>query len=273
MNFKKIMAGVVASVAAVSTMAVAASAANYAGLYFQTNVYGFRNNIAQGQAVYWDEFNDAAPYATWEYTDVEITGDGQYTVSFKKSIEQDTNGGPETFWNLLGLSTNIPSADYPDLKITIDSLKVDGVEIAEAKNGVASGESKLSVDDYSDGNHGITSTIVDVYTVGLQNAWNPDEQIVDATKSFGSEVVLTFTISGMGGDAASDDGAGEADGTASEDDGNAGDGTAADNNTVGNTTTTTSDKTNADTGVEGVAVVAGIAVLATGAIVIAKKRK
>lgn len=42
---------------------------------------------------------------------------------------------------------------------------------------------------------------------------------------------------------------------------------------VGATNTATADKGNADTGIEGVAVVAGIAILAAGAVVIAKKRK
>lgn len=43
---------------------------------------------------------------------------------------------------------------------------------------------------------------------------------------------------------------------------------------AGNTNSTaTTDKGNADTGVEGVAVVAGLAIVAAGAIVVAKKRK
>ena len=253
MNVKKIIAAAAASVVAVSTMAVAASAANYAGLYFQTNTYGFRNNLAQGRAIYWDEFDEAADYATWEYTDVEITGDGQYTVSFNKSIEQDTNAGAENAWNILGLQTNISHNDYPDVQITIDSLKVDGVEVADAKNGVCGyEESKISIDSYSDGCHGITDTIVDVYSIGLFNNWNTDQQIIDPSASFGGKVELTFTITGLGS-AGGDEG--EASGT--------GDTNAA----------TNSNKGNADTGIEGVAVVAGIAVLAAGAIIVAKKRK
>ena len=40
-----------------------------------------------------------------------------------------------------------------------------------------------------------------------------------------------------------------------------------------NNAPSTSDKNNADTGVEGVAAVAGVAIIAAGAIIIAKKRK
>ena len=46
----------------------------------------------------------------------------------------------------------------------------------------------------------------------------------------------------------------------------------AENTGNGDTTTTTTDKTSADTGVEGVAVVAGLAIIAAGAVVVAKKR-
>ena len=44
-------------------------------------------------------------------------------------------------------------------------------------------------------------------------------------------------------------------------------------NTNGNTSAPTGDKTNADTGVEGVAVVAGVALIASAAVVISRKRK
>jgi hypothetical protein len=51
----------------------------------------------------------------------------------------------------------------------------------------------------------------------------------------------------------------------------AADDTAAD--TTATTTTTTSDKGSPDTGVEGIAAVAGVAVVAAGAVVLSKKRK
>ena len=60
-----------------------------------------------------------------------------------------------------------------------------------------------------------------------------------------------------------------------EDDGFGGaeDDGAADDNGAGDTSAPTTDKTNANTGVEGVAAVAGIALLASAAVVISRKRK
>ena len=283
MNLKKIVAASVASVMAMGTMAVAANALS-AGLVYQTNAWTFRNSIAQSEAIWWDpDFGDQMNYDNWKANDVEITGDGTYTVSFEKDILEDCKDGPEKSWNILGLQTDIRVADYPDVQITIDSMKVDGVEIPEAKNAVLGTEDpgNLTYDDYADGCNGITSTVVGVCYIGFQNNWNPDEQVIDPTASFGSKVEVTFTVSGLG-DGSDDEGAASDDeGAASDDEGAASgdDGAASGSNDApaagtGSTNTATgSNKGNADTGIEGVAVVAGIAVLAAGAIVVAKKRK
>jgi hypothetical protein len=71
-------------------------------------------------------------------------------------------------------------------------------------------------------------------------------------------------ISGGTTAAAADDTA--ADDTAAED-------TAAADDTAATTTTTSADKGSPDTGVEGIAAVAGVAVVAAGAVVLSKKRK
>ena len=254
MNFKKIMVGVVASVAAVSAMAVAANAAT-AGLIYQTNAWTFRNTIAQTNGIWWDEFDEANNYETWNVSDVAITGDGQYTASCEKNVMEDCKDGPESAWNFLKLQTDIAAADYPDLQITVDSLKVDGNEIAGATAAVL-GPENLTIDDYSDGCNGITDTVVDAYTIGFVNIWNDEQTCIEAS-DFGGKVEVTFTVSGFGGAAS--------------------DGTDADDNTVdagaGDTSApTTGDKGAADTGVEGVAVVAAIAIVAAGAVVVAKKR-
>ncbi len=246
MNFKKIMVGVVASVAAVSAMAVAANAAT-AGLTYQTNVYGFRDNINQSKGIYWDEFEEAQNNETSNFGDVEITGDGQYTVTLEKSNEEES-----TSWNMLKLQTNIPSADYADVTITIDKVVIDGQELTVGSYTNNAAEN-LVVSDYSDGYNGITELVVNAYTISIVNVYG--ETCVDNV--YGDKVEVTFTVSGFGGAA--------------------GDGTDADDNTVdagaGDTTApTTGDKGAADTGVEGVAVVAAIAIVAAGAVVVAKKR-
>ena len=259
MKFKKIMAAAVASVMAIGTMAVAANAYT-AGLIFQTNAWNFRNNINQSKAYWTDpDFDDKMVFETWKYTDVEITTDGTYTVSFEKNVMEDCKDGPETYWNFLKIQTNIPYADISeDFNITVDKLTVDGVEIADAKNAIVT-EDDLNLDDYSDIS-GINDKKIKVVTVGFVNTWNDAQTVMDATASFGGKVEVTFTVTGL--DEAVPEGDGE-DGESGEPEGG--------NN--GNTSAPTDDKQNADTGIEGVAVVAGIAVLAVGAVVVAKKRK
>lgn len=256
MNFKKTAATIAVSALAATAIAVSASAET-AGLIFQTNAWTFRNNINQGKAIWWDpDFGDAMEFETWNANDVEITADGTYTVSFEKNVMEDCKDGPEQFWNFLKLQTDISAAEYPDVQITIDSLKVDGNEIAAAKSAVQ-GTDKVQVDDYTD----ITSVnaVTDGYLVGFYNTWNPDETVI-SSEDFGGKVECTFTITGFK--------AAEAAAPAEETQA-----PAAAENTGNTNTAAASDKGNADTGVEGVAAVAGIAIIAAGAIVIAKKRK
>lgn len=259
MNFKKTAATIAVSAFAAAAIAVSASAET-AGLIFQTNAWTFRNTIYQDQAVWWDpDFGDAMDFDTWNANDVEITADGTYTVSFEKNIMTDCKDGPEQFWNFLKLQTNISSDDYPDVQITIDSLKVDGKEIAAAKNAVQ-GTDKVAPDDYSSV---AGATVASAYLVGFYNTWNPDETVI-SSEDFGGKVECTFTITGF----KSAEAAPAAQETQTE-----AQAPAASENTGNTNTGASADKNNADTGVEGVAAVAGIAIIAAGAIVIAKKRK
>lgn len=252
MTLKKTLATAAVSVLAVTAFAVSASAET-AGLIYQTNAWTFRNNITQSQAKWWDpDFGDAMEYDTWIVNDVEITADGTYTVSFEKNVMEDCKDGPEQFWNFLKLQTNISKEAYPDVQITIDSLKIDGKEIEAAKSAKQSNDKVLS-DDHSD--IPTVNTVNDGYLVGFYNAWNAEETVI-ASEDFGGKVECTFTITGF----KSGDSAAPAEEATQAPAGNANAGAAA-------------DKNNADTGVEGVAAVAGIAIIAAGAIVIAKKRK
>lgn len=255
MNFKKTAATIAVSALAATAIAVSASAET-AGLIFQTNAWTFRNTIGQPNAVWWDEFDEANDFETWNVSDVEITADGTYTVSFEKNVMTDCKDGPEQFWNFLKLQTDISAAEYPDVQITIDSLKVDGKEIEAAKSAVQ------GTDKTSDATYFTSTTAKDVsdgYLVGFYNTWNADETFI-SSEDFGGKVECTFTISGFK--------AAEAAAPAEETQA-----PAAANNTGDTNTGASADKNNADTGVEGVAAVAGIAIIAAGAIVIAKKRK
>ncbi|MCM1055692.1 MAG: hypothetical protein NC394_09245 [Bacteroides sp.] len=255
MNFKKTIAAAAVSALAVSAFAVSASAET-AGLIFQTNAWTFRNTIGQSQAIWWDpDFGDAMNFDTWVANDLEITADGTYTVSFEKNIMEDCKDGPEQFWNFLKLQTDISAAEYPDVQITIDSLKVDGNEIAAATSA-AQGTDKVSKDDYFDS--ATVKEVADGYLVGFYNTWNGDETVI-SSEDFGGKVECTFTITGFKA----------ADSAAPAEEAPAAEAQAP----TGNDAAATADKSNADTGVEGVAAIAGIAVIAAGAIVIAKKRK
>ncbi len=245
MKLRKVLSLVTAGVVAAS-LAVSASAES-AGLVYQTNAWTFRNTIAQSNAIWWNTDGDAEDYDTWNVSDVEITQDGTYTVSFEKNIMEDCKDGPEAMWNFLKLQTNIASADYPDLAITIDSLKIDGKEIEAGKTAVL-GTEDFKPDEFADENTSFTN-VTEAYVVGFYNKWNEDQTVI-SSEDFGGKVEVTFTVTGFKAAGGADPA--PADPTPD----GAGDG-----------------KEPANTGVEGVAVVAGLAVLATGAVVIAKKRK
>lgn len=248
MNFKKTIAVAAASVLAVSAMAATASAEK-AGLTFQTNVYSFRDTPFQSQAIWWDEFNEAVNFDTWNVVDVDITEDGTYTVSFECDFASTEKG--DAFWNMLKVTTNVDPAQYPDFVMTCDKLVVDGKEIASAA-GAVSGESEgLKANQYADSDY---EPVAAAYELALYNTYNSEQRII-SSEDFGSKVECTFTVTGFkSAEAAPAD-------------------TEAAAPSAGDTNTATPDKGNADTGVEGVAAVAGIAIIAAGAIVIAKKRK
>ncbi len=247
MNIKKVLAGAVASVMAVTTFAALASAEK-AGLSFQTGSFSFRNNPNQNTAYWWDEDQEQMEFDTWTYTDAEITQDGQYSVSFEKD---DSDGAVS--WKMLKLQFLISQTDYPDFAVTIDSFKIDGKDVAAGLTATL-GVEEIKPDDYTDTDF---EGKKDYYVVGFYNTYNSDMQFIKSD-DYGNKVEVTFTVSGF---KAADGG----DSTEAP----AGDATQAGTDAPA----TTPDKNQPDTGVEGVAVVAGLAILATGAIVVAKKRK
>ena len=256
MKLRKVLSLVTAGVVAAS-LAVSASAAN-AGLHFQTATYGFRNSIYQSEAYYWVD-DEQTEYDTWKYTDADITGDGQYTVSFEKDDADKAQS-----WNMLRVMLAFTEEDQPDLQVTVDSMKVDGNEIAAAKDAKLIVDS-LAPDDFTD--EGVEFKAGKYYFIHLFNTYgkdadgNTDKGVINAD-DYGQKVEVTFTVSGFKGGEANNGGD------------NAEETTAADNTPAPGANDGTGDgKDPAHTGIDGVAVVAGLAVLATGAIVFSKKRK
>ncbi|HBH94424.1 MAG TPA: hypothetical protein DDX91_01635 [Ruminococcaceae bacterium] len=255
MKMKKILALAAASLTA-AALAVSACA-EPAGLDIKLNNWAHRNSLNMSKAYYQvdEEEMDAVP--GFKANDVEITGDGQYTVG----VEFDTftaKDGEDAFWRVLKLETGIVAEGHEDVKITIDKLTVDGKEVEGAKSAVQMNSKPEASDDYDD------QTLLDYKTeyivVELFNEWNPDSKYI-ASSDYGRKVEVTFTVTGL---------------KAAEGEAPSGDATEAPAGTTGaqgDVNKPSTDKGQPNTGVEGVAVVAGLAVLATGAVVIAKKRK
>ena len=246
MKLRKVLSLVTAGVVAAS-LAVSASAENNACLTFQTATYGFRNNLYQTEAYYWDN-DEQTEYDTWKYTDAEITGDGQYTVSFEKDDADKAQS-----WNSLRIFFAFTGEEQPDLQVTLDSLKIDGAEITLTDETFLALDS-AAPDDYTD--EGVEFKAGKYYFLNICHTYDKDHPTAIKSDVYGQKVEATFTVSGFKGGEANNGGDNADETTAATPAPGANDG-----------------KDPANTGIEGVAVVAGLAVLATGAIVISKKRK
>lgn len=239
MTLKKILASAVAAVMAVSSMAVFTSAAETykAGVIFQTQDWNYRNDLDQDLIGVGGSLDEDEEYEGYEFNDVEITEDGTYTVSL--------TGLPETsaLFNFVKLATSFPCTSDDDgnavcdVTVEIKEVKIDGKAVSLDTSKILLENEKQHL------------------TVSLMNEWNDVQKGNAAFENcvYSSDIEITFAVSGVGG------------GAANPDTGNAsGDVDAP---------TDSDNKGNADTGVEGVAVVAGLAIIAAGAVVVAKKRK
>ena len=271
MQIKKILGAIVATAAAGTMVAAAAAEAFNGYIYFQSTPYSFRN--AYGDATYghdsgyFDKFitwggNDPETYPDYEdkfdydiegyvldatYVDVAIDGAGTYKVSAEVDFAVDSS----TAFNSFGVSTDLPwkAADTDGVApFDVTDVKVwfDGVE-------VASGD----IDVISDLNGFATIEICNIYGAEPAKTWAPS--VADAYPT--TKLEIEFTIAEA---AAPETEAPETDAPAT-------DAPATDAPTTD--APATDEKPNTNTGVEGIALVAGIAVLATGAVVVSKKRK
>ncbi len=258
MKKSRIAAAVSAAVVSAAALAVTAGAYN-AYIGFQTTPYSFRNDWTEanyGKATkYFDKFivwgnNDESYFPQYEdefdydiagyvlpatYTDVTIDADGTYTV---KAEDLDWTADGANDFNLIFVSTDIPN----DGTVTCTNAKVivDGTVAKEYDNPVC---------DTTNAN----------FNVSLANIWN------DEIGSYGAafptkSLAIEFTITGLGGAAATEEAAPAEETTAAP---AAGDVAAA----------TDSAKGSPNTGIEDVAVVAGLAVLAGAGIALTRKRK
>ncbi len=252
MKLRKILAAVAASAVAVSAMAVTASAVDAQGADGEALIA-----FAGGDwtAQYWA---DGAEWASVQETAI-VTGDGSYSVTVTaKATGIDEETGDEyvsdgtTDIAFAALQVVNGETLFPGMVITIDSVELDG-------NAVA-----LNGTPYTSSDDGVTTR------VNLFNEWvsTPPEDArtidglaADATpialdKACGAWTTMTvnFTVTGAGAGAAEDATTEEA---------------PAAGDVAGETD---SSKGSPDTGVEDVAVVAGLAIVAAGAVLVSKKR-
>lgn len=243
MKIRNIVSAAAACAVAAAAFVMPASAEDtyVAGLTWQSSSYMFRNTISQSSLLYWDnDLGEAAELEGASFTDAQITGDGTYTVT----LDGVQDGG----WNMLKLESNIDLDKTPDVKFEITDVQLNGASVDFDKDAaVMSEDAATKSDDYSDWEFDIKNTA----RVQLINVY--DNVAVIPNDSYTS-ISVTFNVTGLGGGAAADD-------------------TAADATETGSDAVANPDKGSPDTGVEGVAAVAGLAVVAAGAVVMSRKRK
>lgn len=237
MKIRSFISAVAACAVAATAFVLPASAEETytAALTFQTPTYIYRDDLAQGTILYWNaDYGEGVEYEGASYVDATITGDGTYTV--------ELNGVVDGGWNMLKVDTTISTDDYPDALITITDVELNGTSVDFDADAAAMSVTTIASGNASD----YTFSVANGVRAQLINTY--DNVAAIPNDSYES-VKVTFEITGLGG---SD--AGEADASS--------DASAA-----------ATDKGSPDTGVEGIAVVAGVAIVAGGVVLLSKKRK
>jgi LPXTG-motif cell wall-anchored protein len=191
-----------------------------------------------------------------EYWEGEVGG---AIVLSNKSTEDSThNWNGKEFWGVIDEDLDIATAD-------------DSKALVAVKTGDLQYTLTMNVDDTNNvvDNYDLVQIAFQEWSSGMTDITVVGMDVKDASGntliSYDANGDVTYVVG---------DEAPAADDTADEDaaDDTAADDTAADT-TATTTTTTSADKGSPDTGVEGIAAVAGLALVAGGAVVLSKKRK
>ena len=137
--------------------------------------YGLANPEFFNRLTGWDADNNAVDYGG-TFVDAEIKGDGEYTVSFTTG---DMGMGTTADYNMLFVSTNIPSKLVKDGFLTIDNVKV--------KFGSGATQEYTEVD--TTGEYAAIK-IIDTYNQAAAPA------ITWTVPGANETVAITFTVSG-----------------------------------------------------------------------------
>ena len=245
MNLKKILAGAVASVLAVSTMAVGSFAE--ADGTFEWELAG------QFDA----DFNDAAEWPDGVKGTGKVGEEITAVWEFDDAVKLATN---YFGFKTVGVAwSGDEGAVNPYIEVV--SFKADDRTIA-----VDNEKMKLNAGDNDSATGNLKCVFYNAWDNNITGGYAIDVDEVNGEEGFEKlEVVFKVVVPA---DANADDNNGD-----NNIDDNTDDTTAPDNTPADGSNPSGGEKDPTNTGIEGVAVVAGLAVLATGAIVIAKKRK
>ncbi len=254
MKLRKVLAAAAATAIAATAMSAIASAESYNGyISFQTTQYSFRNTWTDrdyGKATdYYDDYivwggNDPESYPQYEdYFDYDISGyvlpatyvDAVITGDGTYTVEAKDLDWAITGDSAFNLITVNTDIPVDTAKITKATIIVDGQVASVVEDPMVNPDDKTYV------------------SILLANIWNNELESYKGafpTKS----LAIEFTVEGLGA-AATD--------TATEGTASAGDVDAA----------TDSSKGSPDTGIESVAVIGGLALLAGAGIALTRKRK
>lgn len=162
----------------------------HAYLSYQMDSWDYRNGYkpnAVGKQDTYDYIKASGNAAEFKATDVLLTRDGEYTVAIS-GIDLSS----ATKYNLLSIATDLsakteenPDGAYADVKLSVTSLKVDGVEVAK----------DLSLVQKADELY---------YYYPLINKWNPDDKgpLFEKTDAEDlavpeNSIEITFKVTGL----------------------------------------------------------------------------
>lgn len=179
MNIKKFVAGITTLALMGTTMALGSvftASADTSSNVIGTAYLSFTNGVAEQWSA--GELGDS----------VDITGNGDYTLSVNLGEDQ---GSESILLLLISTDINIYAEDadgnklYDDMKFTINSVSVDGKEIAYT------GPSDGAVATENDGVS---------YRYNILNTWGNSVKDIDGNVVNTSNVTVEFSVSGLDGD-------------------------------------------------------------------------
>lgn len=295
MKLRKIMTGIVASSLALSTLAVAASASS---LKKVTEADGKSAGLSSGNDSWlvqvYNEGNEAEgkPATNYDIDYSKVTG-ARFTVTIPEKDADGADGNRE-FWDGATGGGVVLSINGGDIQNGTDAWDTynwpskeywgvtdDALELATDpnKDDDASNDKELSYEKIGDYTYQLTANGFDnpiakgdAKTIGCMQValqeWGQSIATIEVVKCevLDAEGNVLIAFDGLGNVVDGGNSAPATDAPAT--DAPATDAPATDAPTTGDST-----KPSTNTGVESVAVVAGIAVLATGAVIVAKKRK